>query len=371
MRMKKLSIAIIDPVGQKGGLDHYDLSLANALIGRSCKVKIYSNFILFDNKSIVHDHFTFIIRKKWFKSFILLKEYFFALIMIRIDKADIVILHLFHSSFVDYLFVRLARLFRFRICLIIHDVESLIYPTKKSWIKKCVSLAQNIVVHNIISYNELIEKIKPIDRSKVFVIPHGNFLGLLLKTERNKIGQYFNLDLDKKYLLFFGMIKKSKGLEVLIEAMNNISSNVDLIIAGRTRDISFVHYESIIKSFNLSQRVHPIIRYITNVERNYLFNFTDLAIFPYKRIYQSGVMLLAMSYGIPVVASDLPVNKTLIDGENGVLFKVDDAADLATKVNGLIDDKMKRNSISIHAMEHVKANNDWNKIGDEFLKIFN
>ncbi len=366
-----LHIAIIDPVGQKAGLDHYDRCLAKALNNRFCNVKIYSNFSDVNNESIIENHFTFTFRNDLLKLPRLIKEYFSALRKAEADKTGIIIIHIFHSSIIDFLFIRLADLFGFRICLIIHDVESLIHQQRKTWISKCVNLASYVIVHNNLSYDELIERIKPADKGKVFIIPHGNYVGLQEKTESDQTAAYFNLDSNKIYLLFFGMIKRSKGLEVLIDAMKDIPANVDLIIAGRTRNISFIHYETLIRKLNLLHRVHPIIRYITNTERNLLFNFADLAILPYQRIYQSGVMLLAMSYGIPVIASDLPANKLIIDDKNGTLFKVGDSSDLAAKINDLIADEGKRNYISECAREFVTINNDWNKIGDDFLKIFN
>ncbi len=367
--MNMMRIAIIDPIGLKAGLDHYDLSLANALINKSCTVTVYSNFNNTGNKSIVKNHFTFSLQFNWLILIRLLKEYWSALRMIKADKTEIVIVHLFHSSFLDFFFMSLIRFFGFRICLIIHDVESLIILNKKSWICKCVKIARNIIVHNKFSYDELMIKISPADKFKIFIVPHGNYLGLQVKTDRHEIAKYFNLDIKKSYLLFFGMIKKSKGLDLILEAMSNIPANVELIIAGRTRDISFNHYEKIIEKLNLSKRIHPIIRYITNYERNLLFNFADLAILPYKRIYQSGVMLLAMSYEVPVITSDLPANRYILDESIGILFNENNPSDLALKINRLVADKIKKISIAEKAKKYVTVNNDWTKIGNAFLKI--
>ena len=168
------------------------------------------------------------------------------------------------------------------------------------------------------------------------------------------------------------MIKKSKGLDVIINAMKNIHSDVDLIIAGRTRDIDFKDYSFQIEKLKLNQRIHPIVRYITNSERNMLFNFVDLVVIPYRQIYQSGVILLAMSYGIPVIASDLQANKSfIVDNINGILFKDSNSSDLAEKINLIIGDDEKIKSISKNAKDFVAIYHDWNKIGDEFYKILN
>ena len=368
--MKSLNIAIIDPVGRKAGLDYYDLSLAISLKNQYCRVKVYSNFADNKNESFVKNHFHFTFKKSFFNSFYLFKEYLIALIKSRADKTEIVILHLFHSSFIDYLLITLTYFFGFRICLIIHDIESLLEQSGKSWIQNCCHKSSYIVVHNSLSYDELLKKISSTEKEKVCIIPHGNFIGLNEITNTIETAKYFNLDSNKIYLLFFGMIKKSKGLEVLIESLKDIPSNVHLIIAGRTRNISFNHYENTINELNLSSRLHPVIRYITNDERNMLFNFSDLVVLPHRKIYQSGVLLKAMSYGLPVIASDLPANKLIINENNGVLFNTGNASDLAQKINELIMDEEKRKSMAENAKEFVKINNDWENIASDFLNMF-
>ena len=370
LKMKPLNIAIIDPVGRKAGLDHYDVSLAAALKNQSCRVNVYSNFEDSKNEIFVKKHFHFSLKKSLFNSFNLFRKYLSVLIKSRYDKTEIVIIHLFHSSFFDYFLIYLTHLFGFRICLIIHDVENLLDESRKSWIQKCSHLSTYIVVHNIVSYDELSKKITSYEKEKVFIIPHGNFIGLKEITNKVETLKYFSLDSNKVYLLFFGMIKKSKRLDVLIEALKDIPANVHLIIAGRTRNISFNHYEKMISKWDLSDRVHPLIRYISNDERNKLFNFSDLAILPYQKIYQSGVMLMAMSYGLPVIASDLPANKLIIDEKNGILFKEGNSSDLASKINEIINDDRKRKTISENAKKYVKLNNDWEKIGSQYLKMF-
>ena len=166
--MKSLNIAIIDPIGRKAGLDHFDLSLAIALKNQSCRVSVYSNFEVSKNESFVKNHFHFSLKKSLLNFFYLFKKYLSALIKSRSDKTEIVIIHLFHSSFFDYFLLSLTHLFGFRICLIIHDIESLLEHSRKSWIQKCSHLSTYIVVHNIVSYNELLKKITSAEKEKVY-----------------------------------------------------------------------------------------------------------------------------------------------------------------------------------------------------------
>ena len=368
--MNTKRISIIDHVGKKAGLDHYDASLAGVLIKKSFQVKIYSNFSNGD-QSIVVNHFTFSFKNKWFRFPVLLMEYYAALKLSKKDKAEIIILHIFHSTFIDYLFVRLAANFNFKVCIILHDIDSLVFKQNNSWLNKCLEKSDFIVVHNVFAADELSKKTGNRHKMKIFVTLHGNYIDVVKKINRKDAARYFNLDPDKAYLLFFGMIKKVKGLEILIRAMQNISSDIHLVIAGRTRDVSFDLYSSLTEKLNLSERIHPLIRYITNDERNLLFNLAEAVVIPYHKVYQSGVLLLSMSYGLPVIVSDIQSNKIIIDGKNGLLFNTGDSADLAQKINLLISDNVLKESISKSGKEYVTNYHGWEKVGDDLSKIFN
>jgi glycosyltransferase involved in cell wall biosynthesis len=127
------------------------------------------------------------------------------------------------------------------------------------------------------------------------------------------------------------MIKPTKGLDVLINAMKE--QNADLIIAGRLRKQSFAQFEQLLSENNMRDRVHRFIRYIGNDERDLFFKVADLIVLPYDKVYQSGVLLMAMSYGLPVIATDLEPFKEIIDHpNNGLLFKRGDSFDLSVKI---------------------------------------
>ena len=64
---------------------------------------------------------------------------------------------------------------------------------------------------------------------------------------------------------------------------------------------------------------------------------SDIVVLPYRRIYQSGVLMMSLCYKKPVIVSDLPSFKEIIvDQENGVFFSSDDSVSLAHAVSKLI-----------------------------------
>ncbi len=358
-------VAIIDTVGRKAGLDHYDLSLAKALNEKSFFVKIYSNFT---HQSFSEKCFPFLPEKR-IGIFKLLYDFVAVLRKARSEKIETVILHLFHSAVFDYALIRLTRMFKFRICLIVHDVESLVERPGSGWIKSCIRSSAVAVVHNRATYDDLLFVAGEEIGKMVKIIPHGNYIGVVVPVDRSAALKSLSLDTGKKYILFFGMIKKSKGLGDLIHAMSLVDNEIDLIIAGRPRDVSFEEYEKMIRQLGLKKRIHTMIRYISNEERNLLFNAADALIIPYHRIYQSGVLIMGMSYRLPVIASDLSSNNLMLMENTGLLFKVGNSSDLAQKINSLFTDKRRSDSMADRGREFVAVNNSWDRIADEFANI--
>jgi glycosyltransferase involved in cell wall biosynthesis len=120
--------------------------------------------------------------------------------------------------------------------------------------------------------------------------------------------------------LFFGNILPYKGLELLITAINSLQhryDNIELIIAGRCENWD-TFYEPMIINKN---RVTRIIRHITNAEIVSLFSKCHYLILPYKDATQSGPLMIAYNYGLPVIASNIePFKEVIKEGKSGYLF---------------------------------------------------
>ena len=178
------------------------------------------------------------------------------------------------------------------------------------------------------------------------------------------------MDEEAKYILFFGQIKKVKGLDILLEALGKVPADIKLIIAGKPWKDDFSGYDALIEKYHLENRVIKIIRFIEDSERKNLFFAADVNVLPYRIIFLSAVLLMAMSHGLPVIASDLPANKEIInDGENGMLFKSEDSDDLALKIELFFQDKSFSRELTANALHIIKAEYDWSTICEEYLKL--
>lgn len=146
--------------------------------------------------------------------------------------------------------------------------------------------------------------------------------------------------------LFFGIIRKNKGLDLMIKAFNELSkirNDFTVTIAGDAKDWS--EYERLIVD---AEPYNLIIRKIKNSEIPNLFTQADYLILPYVDVTQSGVLLTAYNYELPAIASDLEgFREYIVDGSNGFLFKPGDLNSLVEKISLVLDnqDKLNQNII--------------------------
>jgi len=367
-------ISIIDHVGSKAGMNYYSSSLAKGFISKESLCSVYSNFIGINSDKIDYKVYyeghsksnTFIKLYKFIKATI--KASYSA----KKEKSNLVILHLFSADIVTLTLVLIPKLFGLKTAVIAHDIASFV-DNDSERIQKLIynTLSDHIIVHNQFSYNELLKCIDLNDPKKVSIIKHGGYLDhISKKTDKESLRKELGLDIDGKYILFFGQIKDVKGLDILLEAMGNISSNIKLIIAGKPWKADFTTYDKLIEKYSLEDRVVKMIRFIEDDEREKLFFAADVNVLPYRVIYQSGVLLMAMSHSLPVIASDLHANKEIInDGLNGLLFENGDEVSLAKVIQIYFNKKENQNKLAINASKTIKNEYSWDTIAQEYLNL--
>ena len=152
--------------------------------------------------------------------------------------------------------------------------------------------------------------------------------------------------------------------------MSDVNVNIKLIIAGKPLQDDMHFYDEIIKKYHLEGRIIKMIRFIEDDERENLFFSADVNVLPYRIIYQSGVLLMAMSHGLPVIASDLPANKEIIiDQENGLLFENENVSDLANKINKFFDSNLLQNTLPLNSTKTIKESYNWDDIAKAYIDI--
>ena len=115
------------------------------------------------------------------------------------------------------------------------------------------------------------------------------------------------LDVEKNYVLFFGFIRKYKGLDTLLKAFSDQrlkEKNLQLIIAGEYYD-SPQAYEQLIDDLELRNHVILANHYIEDSDVSLYFSAVDLVAQTYKTATQSGVTQIAYYYNRPMLVTDV------------------------------------------------------------------
>lgn len=161
-------------------------------------------------------------------------------------------------------------------------------------------------------------------------------------------------------ILFFGMIKGYKGLDVLLEAMPIIRvaiPDIRLVIAGTVYKDKAA-YEEKIKLLDLSANVETHFRYISDEEVADYFRQSDLCILPYKSATQSGVIATSYSYDTPVVASDIGgLSEYVEQGQTGLLVPPDNPPALAAAIISYYSKDMSKGMQE--GIRNFKKKNTW------------
>ena len=137
-------------------------------------------------------------------------------------------------------------------------------------------------------------------------------------------------------LLFFGLVRPYKGLDVLIEALGRLrDGEVFLTIAGEFWS-GRPEIERRIGALGLGDRIELIPRYVSDAEAANLFARADVVVLPYRSATGSGVVALAYHYGKPVIATRVGgLPDVVADGETGLLVAPDRADSLAAAIASL------------------------------------
>ncbi|MBR4810028.1 MAG: glycosyltransferase [Bacteroidales bacterium] len=114
-------------------------------------------------------------------------------------------------------------------------------------------------------------------------------------------------------LLFFGLIRKYKGLDILLHAFDGMPADYRLVIAGEPYG-SFDEYSRIIDASPAKDRIFLFDRYIPDAEVKDFFCASDTVVLPYRSATQSGVGSLAIQFGVPVVVTDTGELRASVEG---------------------------------------------------------
>jgi glycosyltransferase involved in cell wall biosynthesis len=269
-----------------------------------------------------------------------------------------------------------------KITLTVHNVNAGKRDLNDSFLNRLslriqYNLCHHIFVHTNAMKRELVADFW-IPGKKVSVVAFGinNTVpntSLLCKEAKRQLG----VNASDKTLLFFGNIAPYKGLEYLIEAFNELlkrDRSYRLIIVGKPKGSEGYWkqiHDEIVRS-GIRDRVIERIEYIPDEETELFFKAADVLILPYTRVFQSGVLFLGYSFGLPAIAADVGSLKEEIEGETGLVFKPQDSSDLASKIDKYFNSELFHNLQNRRAeiKEYANKRYSWSKVAEVTTAVY-
>ncbi len=177
-----------------------------------------------------------------------------------------------------------------------------------------------LIVHNEASRAEL-QRQFPVPDEKIAVIAHGAY-------QTYPVGERQPGD-GRTRFLFFGHIRPYKGVDILLKAVAALDEEARkkclFIIRGKQYPkLDPTDYAALIKQYGISDCVDFSDQRVSDAEIPALMGNADIALFPYRNIYGSGALLMAYTFGLPVIASDIPpFREETGEGKTGILFETE------------------------------------------------
>lgn len=200
-----------------------------------------------------------------------------------------------------------------------------------------------------------------IGSTEVIAIPHGHYRARYEREDRTVGREHLGLPADTRVYLFFGTIRPYKGVPDLIQAFEKIDGL--LVVAGNSKcDALETELRSLVEG---RKDVRLDLGYVPDETVSMYLGAADVTVFPYRDIYNSGSVVLAMSLGCPVVApakgsipSVLPEGNVVYDDLQSGLYEV------STKSDDELQRVGKRNA------EVAQEEHDWNDVARKMKTLY-
>ncbi len=165
-------------------------------------------------------------------------------------------------------------------------------------------------------------------------VPHPLYDNFGEKITNEEARKKLNIDPDVKLLLFFGFIRKYKGLDILLKAIKILASgksDIKLLIAGEFYEDE-KNYEALMNDPEIKEQLIVQTNFIADSEVKYYLCACDVVVQPYRKATQSGVTPLAYHFEKPMIVTNVGGLPSLVpDGRVGLVAEPD-AVDIAEKI---------------------------------------
>ncbi len=380
--MSRMKVLFVEPVGGHRGMHYYDFGLCAALSDLDVHPTLVTSDETAAHSPPVPLDIRFLFREIYGERNVARRaaNYLYALFqtakLAREGGFSIVHCHYFLIPPADYLFLLGLKTAGVKIVITAHDVMPFDAKSYTHFaLPRIYGLADKIIVHAEDNKRRMCDQFG-VQARKVDVIRHGNYMPYVEEGRRPRelLREEIGVKGFANVVLFFGQIKKVKGLDHLIRAFPAVVEqhpSTVLLVAGQAWKDDFSSYECLVKLLELEGNFISRIEHIPDEDVAAYFESADVVALPYVEVYQSGVLLMACSYGRPVVATAVGGMKEVIqDGVSGYLVPAGDEERLAEAIGKLLSDREKAEEMGHRARQMMQEHYSWESAAQGTKQIY-
>lgn len=254
---------------------------------------------------------------------------------------------------------------------------------RRSWFsawmyKRIYNLFHLVLVHYSSNRRAFLDSFA-IEEAKVADIPHGNELLFEelrdLEKRPEMLRNDLKIPLESPVILLLGTLNRYKGIDLLVEAFARIHASmpeVYLVIAGfPSRSFSCMDSERLAESLHVRDAVRFVTHYVEMDAVAQWMELAAVAVFPYRTIFQSGALQIALSFGVPIVATNVgSFSEVIRHKDNGLLIQPDDPNALAGAILSILKNREMAEHLSRKALDDARDHFAWERIAEKLLHYY-
>jgi len=204
-----------------------------------------------------------------------------------------------------------------------------------------------------------------VDPSRVRVIPHGAFDYLTRLPEEKPLPSELE-GAEGPVILFFGLLRPYKGIDVLLEAFREVPG-AELWIVGNPRmELAPLHR----LAAESPGRVRFLTRFVEDAEIPAIFRRADLVVLPYRDVEHSGVLYTGLAFGKPLVLGAVGGFPEVAAAGAARLVPPEDPAALAATLVELVGDEAARERLAAAAGRAAAGPYSWDAAAERTLALY-
>src|SRR5689334_1521340 len=204
-----------------------------------------------------------------------------------------------------------------------------------------------------------------LDQGRVRVIPHGAFDYLTRLPEEKPLPRELE-GAEGPVILFFGLLRPYKGLEVLLDAFRKVSGTELWIVGNPRMDVAPLRR----LADGVPGRVRFLTRFVEDAEIPPIFRRADLVVLPYLDAEHSGVLYTALAFGKPLVMSAVGGFPEVAASGAGRLVTPGDSESLASMLDELAGDANERERLAAAARAAAAGPYSWDAVAAQTLTLY-